>query len=99
MNLHRRSFLKQLGLGAAGLGLVSSWPFAERRGRGGGPAASAQHAGRAGRFLGGHSGVSGADPKEQARFHSFMLVRHGHVIAEGWWTPYRAAANGTCSIP
>lgn len=21
--------------------------------------------------------------------HSFMLVRHGHVIAEGWWAPYR----------
>ncbi|MFA5058381.1 MAG: serine hydrolase domain-containing protein [Opitutaceae bacterium] len=23
--------------------------------------------------------------------HSFMLVRHGRVIAEGWWTPYAAA--------
>lgn len=22
--------------------------------------------------------------------HSFMLVRHGHVVAEGWWAPYRA---------
>ena len=20
--------------------------------------------------------------------HSFMVVRHGHVVAEGWWTPY-----------
>ncbi|KIL40787.1 beta-lactamase [Gordoniibacillus kamchatkensis] len=20
--------------------------------------------------------------------HSFMLVRHGHVVAEGWWRPY-----------
>jgi CubicO group peptidase (beta-lactamase class C family) len=20
--------------------------------------------------------------------HSFMLIRHGHVVAEGWWTPY-----------
>jgi CubicO group peptidase (beta-lactamase class C family) len=20
--------------------------------------------------------------------HSFMLVRHGHVIADGWWSPY-----------
>ncbi len=20
--------------------------------------------------------------------HSFMLLRHGHVVAEGWWTPY-----------
>ncbi len=23
--------------------------------------------------------------------HSFMLVRHGFVIAEGWWTPYSSA--------
>jgi CubicO group peptidase (beta-lactamase class C family) len=22
--------------------------------------------------------------------HSFMLYRHGHVVAEGWWWPYRA---------
>ena len=21
--------------------------------------------------------------------HSFMLLRHGHVVAEGWWSPYR----------
>jgi CubicO group peptidase (beta-lactamase class C family) len=21
--------------------------------------------------------------------HSFMLLRHGHVVAEGWWNPYR----------
>jgi CubicO group peptidase (beta-lactamase class C family) len=25
--------------------------------------------------------------------HSVMLVRHGHVIAEGWWAPYRASAR------
>jgi CubicO group peptidase (beta-lactamase class C family) len=24
--------------------------------------------------------------------HSFMLLRHGKVAAEGWWTPYRPAA-------
>ena len=22
--------------------------------------------------------------------HSFVLVRHGHVVAEGWWSPYAA---------
>src|SRR5215472_16077544 len=22
--------------------------------------------------------------------HSFLLVRHGHVVAEGWWAPYSA---------
>ena len=27
--------------------------------------------------------------------NSFMLLRHGHVIAEGWWAPYRAEAPNT----
>src|SRR5689334_23759550 len=25
--------------------------------------------------------------------NSVMIVRHGHVIAEGWWAPYDAAHN------
>jgi CubicO group peptidase (beta-lactamase class C family) len=25
--------------------------------------------------------------------HSFMLVRHGHVVAEGWWAPYDAQTS------
>ena len=28
--------------------------------------------------------------RDIANMHSFMLVRHGHVVAEGWWTPYDA---------
>jgi CubicO group peptidase (beta-lactamase class C family) len=33
------------------------------------------------------------DAMEQARIelHSLMIVRHGEVIAEGWWHPYDAA--------
>src|SRR5436305_13766531 len=30
--------------------------------------------------------------KELDALHSFMLVRHGHVVAEAWWAPYHAAA-------
>ncbi len=33
--------------------------------------------------------VEAAD-KEVKTMHSFMLVRHGHVIAEGWWKPEAA---------
>src|SRR5438105_1961661 len=33
--------------------------------------------------------VDEADAKADA-LHSFMLVRHGHVVAEGWWAPYDA---------
>ena len=31
--------------------------------------------------------VNAAD-KEAEEIHSFMLLRHGKVIAEGWWEPY-----------
>ena len=27
--------------------------------------------------------------------HSFMLVRHGHVVSEAWWTPYDAKTPHT----
>jgi CubicO group peptidase (beta-lactamase class C family) len=33
--------------------------------------------------------VKAADTKIDS-FNSFMLVRHGHVVAEGWWAPYSA---------
>src|ERR1700743_3282927 len=26
--------------------------------------------------------------KSKTELHSFMIVRHGKVIAEGWWNPY-----------
>jgi len=28
--------------------------------------------------------------RKKLEAHSFMLVRHGHVVAEAWWTPYAA---------
>ena len=41
-------------------------------------------------------GISSADllafieaaDKDIDTMNSFMLVRHGHVVAEGWWAPY-----------
>jgi len=30
-----------------------------------------------------------------AGFHSIMIVRHGHVVAEGWWTPYSSTRKHT----
>jgi hypothetical protein len=31
-----------------------------------------------------------AAEREIKHLHSFMLLRHGHVLAEGWWAPYSA---------
>lgn len=36
--------------------------------------------------------VNAAD-KDIESFHSVMIVRHGHVITEGWWNPYNADAR------
>lgn len=36
--------------------------------------------------------IDAADQQLDA-LHSFMLVRHGHVVAEGWWAPYHPDAN------
>jgi CubicO group peptidase (beta-lactamase class C family) len=33
--------------------------------------------------------IEAAD-KDVDALHSFMLVRHGHVVAKGWWAPYSA---------
>ena len=35
--------------------------------------------------------VEAADKTVDA-MNSFMLIRHGHVVAEGWWAPYAAEA-------
>src|SRR5438477_13100880 len=35
--------------------------------------------------------VQAAD-KDIDSLHSVMLVRHGHVVAEGWWAPYAAGS-------
>ncbi len=33
--------------------------------------------------------IEAADTKIES-MNSFMLVRHGQVVAEGWWSPYNA---------
>jgi CubicO group peptidase (beta-lactamase class C family) len=36
-----------------------------------------------------------AAAKSKTEFHSFMLLRHGKVVAEAWWNPYRADLKHT----
>lgn len=33
--------------------------------------------------------LDGVERSAQVELHSLMILRHGHVIAEGWWAPYR----------
>jgi CubicO group peptidase (beta-lactamase class C family) len=34
--------------------------------------------------------LDSAANNNRTEFHSFMFLRHGKVIAEGWWSPFRA---------
>ena len=36
-----------------------------------------------------------AAAKSKHEFHSIMILRHGNVIAEGWWNPYRSDLKHT----
>lgn len=97
MRTTRRAFLQQVGAGAAGLWLSAA--FSER------PFVRAA-IGAGGQLLRAtpeSQGISSAAilafldgiAASKHEFHSFMLARHGRVIAEGWWTPYAAGLNHT----
>ncbi|MCW3091120.1 MAG: serine hydrolase [Ferruginibacter sp.] len=36
-----------------------------------------------------------ATGKSKTEFHSFMMLRHGKVVAEGWWNPYARGLKHT----
>ena len=96
MTLNRRAFLKQMGVGTAGVGLLSFVPGCQ----------STPRAADAGKLPGSTpeaEGVSSAgilaflDAVQHSKheLHSFMLVRHGRVVAQGWWSPYGPEFNHT----
>ncbi|MGH2648149.1 MAG: serine hydrolase, partial [Ginsengibacter sp.] len=86
---HRREFIKQAGLSAIGFGMLPSFPgfsiadffkepFVLPR-----SAPEMQGISSAGimKFL-------DAIKEIKQEFHSLMILRHGNVVAEGWWKPY-----------
>ncbi|MBN8825686.1 MULTISPECIES: serine hydrolase [unclassified Spirosoma] len=82
----RRAFLKQLGIGVSLLTIPSYDLLAYRRDRNALPRSTPEEQGVLSeeilRF------VNEAE-KQNAGLHGFMVVRHGDVVAEGWWAPYR----------
>lgn len=88
MNLNRRDFLRQLGFGAAGLTIATALPNATW--------AVPTKSGKLPRSLPETQGVAPGGLLEfvntieakKLNLHSLMVVRHGQVVAEGWWAPY-----------
>jgi CubicO group peptidase (beta-lactamase class C family) len=91
--INRREFLKQLGYGAGLLVLVP----------GCGTTRLAANSKRLPRSTPEAEGVASAGilafldaiAHSKHELHSFMVVRHGKVVAEGWWTPYGPQFNHT----
>jgi CubicO group peptidase (beta-lactamase class C family) len=89
----RRTFLHRLGLSAAGVGLASSFPvcctteaaFASKL-----PRSTPEEQGVASEGVLAFLDAVGNSKHE---LHSFMMLRHGVVVAEGWWTPYGPRRN------
>ena len=91
----RRQFIKTAwslgaGMGILGLGNYRAWAAMEFAGSG------VDEVMRFPRATPESQGVSSASIRQFIAaanasgfsWHSFMLLRHGHVIAEGWWKPY-----------
>jgi CubicO group peptidase (beta-lactamase class C family) len=89
MTTDRRTFLGNLGLGAVGLGLTLPGSTLL--------AADATHRNRLPRSNPEAQGVSSAGilafleavAKSKHEFHNLLILRHGYVVAEGSWRPYR----------
>lgn len=88
MNLNRRDFLQQLGFGAAGLIVASTlpttgWAIPTKTGKL--PRSLPELQGVA---PGGLLDFVNAIEANKLNVHSMMVMRHGQVVAEGWWAPY-----------
>ncbi|AQG79594.1 serine hydrolase domain-containing protein [Spirosoma montaniterrae] len=86
MSLNRRLFLQQLGFGIAGLTFApanTGWAVPTRSAKLPRSLPEAQ-----GVASGGLLNFVNAVEKADLNLHSLMVVRHGRVIAEGWWAPY-----------
>lgn len=91
MKITRRDFVKATGLGSIGLGLNFSFdslfmPSSNL------PRRSPESQGV---LSSGIRNFLKAAQESGLEWHSFMLVRHGNVVAEGWWKPFDASFKHT----
>ncbi len=94
----RRIFIKQTSLGAIGLGIFYTLPGCREAA----PSAPAAFTALP-RSTPEAQGIPSSAIRDflaavetsGQEFHSFMVVRHGHVVAEGWWSPFAAAYKHT----
>ena len=92
MKTNRRAFIKTTGFGAVGLGVFSS---VDLFGKDIIPSLPRKSPESQGVMSEGIRNFLKATKESGLEWHSFMLVRHGNVVAEGWWKPFEAANKHT----
>ncbi|MDB6137306.1 MAG: class beta-lactamase-related serine hydrolase [Verrucomicrobiaceae bacterium] len=93
MTASRRSFIKQFSALSLGSGLGSySWTFAGQAITAGLPRSTPEAEGVDSK---GIEAFIDAIAHSKHELHSFMMLRHGKVISEGWWAPYGPQYNHT----
>ncbi|MDB5262040.1 MAG: beta-lactamase [Adhaeribacter sp.] len=86
----RRKFLKNISVGVAGISILPFLPhdlWAEGSKAGALPRSLPELQGLSSAHI---QAFVEATEKQNLGLHSLMVVRHGKVIAEGWWDPYNA---------
>jgi len=96
MNLNRRSFLRRVGGAAAGLGAASWTAGCAGLGRGA-AAAGLPHSTPEAEGVSSAGLLAFLDAAQQGGYelHGLMVLRHGRVVAAGWWAPYGPQLNHT----
>jgi CubicO group peptidase (beta-lactamase class C family) len=93
MKPNRRLFLQQFGLASAALSL---FPLDGRSAPAGGGSSLPRSTPEAeGMSSAGVLAFLQAIASSKHELHSLMVVRHGRVVAEGWWSPYAPTLNHT----
>ena len=89
---NRRTFIRQTALGAIGVGLIYIIPGCRQSSAPSAPAAFTALPRSTPEAQGIPSetirNFLAAVEKSGQEFHGFMVVRHGYVVAEGWWSPF-----------
>ena len=93
--IQRREFIRQLGFGAASIGAISLLPEQLYSAPLKAAALPRGFPDREGVSSTGVMAFLDAIEKSKIEFHSVMIIRHGKVIAEGWWNPYSAPLKHT----
>jgi CubicO group peptidase (beta-lactamase class C family) len=88
MNMNRRQFIQNIGFGAAALSAAGLLPSNVWAARGYSKALRRSEPEAQGVASAGILDFINAVESARLNLHSYMVVRHGCVVAGGWWAPY-----------